>query len=242
MPLQPSPLSIPQHWLFHLRKCRGFIPALLISCCTVPRHLKPGFDWVTPLLRNLEWPLVAFFKVFSNPGLLFKAPITCLSYLCSFLITLLPVPEIMPPSPGPRLSPGTSFCQASFPLADLPRPTLPSLAHILRSKPTDLSRHSLDTQVFLVPPAWDSLSLLLAPMTLALYLTISWEIDGPELLCCCVKSTCFRAPNHVTSLSLSFPVCEMCVTCLARWLWWSARTHGTRWGISKWQLSLLRTN
>lgn len=117
-------LSIPQHWLFHLRRCRGFIPALLISCCTVPHYLKPGFDWVTPLLKNLEWPLVAFFKVFSNPGLLFKAPITCLSYLCSFLITPLPVPEIMLPSPGPRLSPGTtSFFQASFPLADLPCPT-----------------------------------------------------------------------------------------------------------------------
>ena len=73
------------------------------------------------------------------------------------------------------------------------------------------SRHSLDTQVLLLPPAGVSLPLL-GPMTLELCLMLSGELDGSESLWC-VNSTCFRVQNRarsltnqVTSLILSFPL------------------------------------
>lgn len=108
---------------FEFRKCLCSWPLPSLRS-TDPQALQRGRDFVRLSPSPLAWPpppetglrlghspsqkssmtsryLFFFFSsVFSNPGLLFQAHLTCPSYLCDFLITLPPVPKIIPPSPG----------------------------------------------------------------------------------------------------------------------------------------------
>lgn len=91
----------PQHWPTCPAKGLWLHPALPISSCTAPI----SWNWLrlghAPSQKSSMTSHCLFFpSVFSNPGLLVQAHLTCPSYLCSFLITLPPVPKVTPPSPG----------------------------------------------------------------------------------------------------------------------------------------------